>query len=424
MKKSLALFFLFSIFVANISMGQPTPPQNTDRSGNNNNIGYGNREPIYLPEMQNGVVKIRVLVDTNGSVKEAQIVQHGTTITSQSVRQECLDVAKQAKYQPSSKEEYNFIVLRYPNGSDKNVNAQRGNNGYGPRGNGENGNGYGPRDGNRNGGNYGNGYGPRGNGENGNGYGPRDGNRNGGNYGNGYGPQGNGENGNGYGPRDGNRNGGNYGNGYGPRGNGENGNGYGPREGNRNGENYGNGYGPRGNGENANGYGPREGNRNGENYGNGYGPRGNGENGNGYGPREGNRNGENYGNGYGPREGNRNGSDYINRRPIFIPEMTIPENETVKIRVLIGVDGVVKEAEIIPQGTTINDPEMRQQCLDAAKRAKYQPSPREEYSFIVFPKGNDDNMYERQGNGYRPEEGNRNGGSYRNGAGPQDNGGN
>ena len=268
MKKSLALFILFSIFVANISMGQPTPPQNTDRSGNNNNIGYGNREPIYLPEMQNGVVKIRVLVDTNGSVKEAQIVQHGTTITSQSVRQECLDVAKQAKYQPSSKEEYNFIVLKYPNGSDKNVNAQRGNNGYGPRGNGEN------------------------------------------------------------------------------------------------------------------------------------------------------------GNGYGPREGNRNGSDYVKRRPIFIPEITIPENETVKIRVLIGVDGVVKEAEIIPQGTTINDPEMRQQCLDAAKRAKYQPSPREEYSFIVFPKGNDDNMYERQGNGYRPEEGNRNGGSYRNGAGPQDNGGN
>ena len=104
--------------------------------------------------------------------------------------------------------------------------------------------------------------------------------------------------------------------------------------------------------------------------------------------------------------------------------MTIPKNETVKIRVLIGVDGVVKEAEIIPQGTTINDPEMRQQCLDAAKRAKYQPSPREEYSLIVFPKGNDDNMYERQGNGYRPEEGNRNGGSYRNGAGHQDNGSN
>ena len=78
-------------------------------------IGNGNKKPVYLPETpvkENGQVKIRVLVGKDGFVKEAEIVPNGTTITNSAIHQECLAKAKQAKFQQSSREEYNFIIFK------------------------------------------------------------------------------------------------------------------------------------------------------------------------------------------------------------------------------------------------------------------------------------------------------------------------
>ncbi len=83
--------------------------------GSGGGIGYGNRKPVYLPEMpvrENGQVKVRVLVGKDGNVLDADIVPQGTTITNSAIRQECIAKAKQAKYPPSSQEEYNFIIFK------------------------------------------------------------------------------------------------------------------------------------------------------------------------------------------------------------------------------------------------------------------------------------------------------------------------
>jgi hypothetical protein len=87
-------------------------------SGTGNGIGdgTGNRGYVYMPNLtisEDGKVYVRVLVATDGTVKDAQVIsdsKHPTTITSSKIRTECERLAKTAKYK-SGKEEYRIIVF-------------------------------------------------------------------------------------------------------------------------------------------------------------------------------------------------------------------------------------------------------------------------------------------------------------------------
>ena len=111
-----------------------------------------------------------------------------------------------------------------------------------------------------------------------------------------------------------------------------------------------------------------------------------GQRGSGSGGGSGSGSGTGFGSGFGPGEGGGSGGGigYGNRKPVYLPEMPVKENGQVKVRVLVGTDGKVLDADIVPQGTTITNSAIRQECIAKAKQAKYPPSSKEEYNFIIF----------------------------------------
>lgn len=88
-------------------------------SGIGSGIGYGtgNRGYVYMPDLtinEDGKVYVRVLVATDGTVKDAQVIsdsKHPTTITSAKIQAECVHKAKTAKYKTAKEEEYRIIVF-------------------------------------------------------------------------------------------------------------------------------------------------------------------------------------------------------------------------------------------------------------------------------------------------------------------------
>lgn len=88
-------------------------------SGSGGNIGYGtgNRGMVRIPDMtikEDGVVYVEVHVNTDGTVKDARVLntpKYPTSITSSVIRNECVNRAKNIKY-VSGKEELRIIVFK------------------------------------------------------------------------------------------------------------------------------------------------------------------------------------------------------------------------------------------------------------------------------------------------------------------------
>lgn len=88
-----------------------------DHSGGGIGYGTGNRGMVRIPDMtikEEGVVYVEVHVNADGTVKEAKVLntsKYPTSITSSTIRNECLNRAKNVKY-VSGKEELRIIVFK------------------------------------------------------------------------------------------------------------------------------------------------------------------------------------------------------------------------------------------------------------------------------------------------------------------------
>lgn len=96
--------------------GSGIGPGTGSGSGGGIGYGYGNRGMVKIPDMtikEDGKVYVEVHVSEDGSVLDAKIIstpKYPTSITSSTIRNECIQRAKQAKY-VKGKEELRIIVF-------------------------------------------------------------------------------------------------------------------------------------------------------------------------------------------------------------------------------------------------------------------------------------------------------------------------